>query len=543
MLKYSRLFGGMVMNYGYNEFIKKAQKETKNAVIKAMEIYASIKNKTIMCGVRELKLYEKVSISLFLASFLIDCSIKDIMTSCNIDGDIFFNCLKINKNRIKELNYEDYIDYFKEFKYLLYDLLGMELPFEKMGIESLFRSLMYDYSIKILYEASGLMKFNNLYETKEFKLIYEMLKNKSISRRSKECLEKSDSEEETKQKKEYVDLDEEYFKNNGTNNSTSKSTPKRISDYSFKTQNDSILEKYGEDLIKKEYISNPAISREEEIKNLIISLLTFEKSAVIVGEAGVGKTAIVEGLAYMIKKGEVPNLIKNIRIVKMNVSSLLQGCIYVGMFESRVEELVNELMKNPNVYLFIDELHNVIGAGSGAKKDMDLANMLKPYLDRGQIKIIGATTEAEYDEYIGKDLAFKRRFEKIVVKEPKEKTIKEILIGSIFKLEKVMNIKFVEDLELRDKVLDLIIESTDYVHRVYNDVVNNPDISLTILKKAFAYAIYNNQEEITLEDIANSIKSCDRLNESSRERYANLVLNLSFKEIKSTKKILEFKKR
>lgn len=140
-------------------------------------------------------------------------------------------------------------------------------------------------------------------------------------------------------------------------------------------------------LTNKDYIRNPAIGRENEIENLEIALLMPSKSAILVGETGVGKTAIVEGLAYKIMNGQVSNKLKNKKILKVNTSSIIQGCTFVGALEAKAEKLVQYLIKNPDTILFIAEFHTIIGAGKGNHNTLDLANILKPYLDRGQIKI------------------------------------------------------------------------------------------------------------------------------------------------------------
>jgi ATP-dependent Clp protease ATP-binding subunit ClpB len=147
----------------------------------------------------------------------------------------------------------------------------------------------------------------------------------------------------------------------------------------------SVLDSYGVDLTKKTYITNPAIAREEEIKRAMVVLLTPEKSALLVGKPGIGKTAIVEGIAYLIQKGEVPNALKGYRIISLNSTSLL-GKVMVDNKEEMVATLlVNELKKEEKTILFIDEIHTLIGSNSGP---MDLANILKSGLDRGDMKLI-----------------------------------------------------------------------------------------------------------------------------------------------------------
>ena len=189
----------------------------------------------------------------------------------------------------------------------------------------------------------------------------------------------------------------------------------------------SVLDRYGEDITKKTYITNPAIARENEIRQLILTLLTPDKSAVLVGKAGIGKTAIVEGLAYLIQKNQVPNVLIGYTIINIATSSLLGESISDGERESRAQLLVSEVMNRSKIILFIDEIHTLMGAGATNGNALDLANILKPALARGDIKLIGATTQAEYERYMIRDRAFIRRFEKIEIQEPDQETTFKIL--------------------------------------------------------------------------------------------------------------------
>ena len=191
--------------------------------------------------------------------------------------------------------------------------------------------------------------------------------------------------------------------------------------------NFSVIENYGEDLTKKVYVTNPAIAREEEIKKLMLVLLTPDKSGLLIGKAGIGKTAIVEGLAYLMQREMVPNALKGYRIVKINSTSLIGKIMINGREEMIITLLVNELKNSQNIILFIDEIHTLIGGSEDGP--MDLANILKPALDRGDIKAIGATTTEEYSTYIIKDRAFLRRFEKIEVLDDERNQYK--IIGKI----------------------------------------------------------------------------------------------------------------
>ena len=157
----------------------------------------------------------------------------------------------------------------------------------------------------------------------------------------------------------------------------------------------SILDRYAQELTSREYITDPSIGRDEEIKQVIMTLLTPEKSALLVGKAGVGKTSIVEGVAYRIQKNMVPNALQGYKIYKLNVTSLLGKTESNGQIESRVDLLVKELAARPKTILFLDETHVLVNK-DGGESGIDFANMFKAGLDRGEIKMIGATTDEEY---------------------------------------------------------------------------------------------------------------------------------------------------
>lgn len=482
----------------YKKFISEVPKESKDIILKAMEIYHLIAKKKIICNSYEnlesikkknLNDTDKKYCSLFLASLLVDGNIKKIMNDCQVESIKVFDYLKIEEQDIKSLTEEQYTKYFEEdFKILLQKL--KDARYHEHG-----RLLNSDFYAELIVAN---LVYEHVYETDIINWLY-----KDAGWNNDACSHIS--------MLKIKDVLAQKLQSN-VNNSL--------------TIDDSVLEKYGEYLTERGFLTNPAIGREKEIEQLILALLTPEKSAMIVGEAGVGKTAIVEGLAYLIQNDQVPKLLKDTKIIKINTSTLLSGCMYVGSLEKRVEEIVKELIKQTNVILFIDEIHNIIGAGSSSKQNMDLADMLKPYLERGQIKMVGATTADEYEKYIAKDPALKRRFVKIDVSEPKEIITKKILKGTIPKIEEVTKVKFDFDIRVQDEIFDYLAACTNKKHRVYNDNVANPDLSLTILKQAFAYAALYESDSVQIEHIAQSIRNCERLNESSRNKYANELINI-----------------
>lgn len=274
----------------------------------------------------------------------------------------------------------------------------------------------------------------------------------------------------------------------------------------------SMLERYGEDLTAKNYITDPAIGREGEIKQMILTLLTPEKSALLVGKPGIGKTAIVEGLAYRIIKGYVPDVLLNYQIIKINISSLIGNTTINGETENRMDALVRELSTKDNVIVFIDETHLLVNKDGG----MDFANMLKAGLDRGTIKMIGATTTEEYEHYILRDRAFLRRFQKIEVAEADKETTVEILMGTLPKLERQIGVQCAYTDYIKEKIMRFIVEMTDEYKRVYEIASRYPDICLTIVSNAFTFALYDNKKNVTLKHFYKAICNAKNIYEDAK---------------------------
>ena len=271
----------------------------------------------------------------------------------------------------------------------------------------------------------------------------------------------------------------------------------------------SILKLYGEDLTSRNYITDPSISRDEELKKLMLVLLTPEKSGLLVGKAGIGKTAIVEGLAYRINKGMVPNSLIGYRVVKVNSSALIGKMTYNGKEELVISILIEELKKQEKLILFIDEIHTLIGSQEGGP--MDLANIIKPVIDRGTVKLIGATTDIEYNTYIVRDRAFLRRFDRIDVLEPSEKDTTDILMGSLPKIEAQTGIKFKYNDYVTRMLIESIVSATSEFKRIYGLGAMYPDICFSVLTAAFSQALFKNKTTVNVEDVYNAIKTSKRI--------------------------------
>lgn len=260
------------------------------------------------------------------------------------------------------------------------------------------------------------------------------------------------------------------------------------------------LLEYGEDITDKEYITNPAIGREKEIQELIAILLTPEKSGILVGKPGIGKTAIVEGLSYRIQNGNIPVALKDYTILKLSSASLTG--IIPDTQELRIQHVVDNLKNLDRVMVFIDEIHTLIGNGENT---LDFANIFKPVIDRGTIKIIGATTSDEYDRYILRDKAFVRRFQKVEVSEPTREMNIQIMMGTYPKFEKKMGLKLKYTDFVKQNIMAFITDITSEFKRTYETSVRYPDISLTILQQAFSYAAFDNRQEVDIRDVRKAI--------------------------------------
>lgn len=324
-----------------------------------------------------------------------------------------------------------------------------------------------------------------------------------------------------------IGVDDEQY--NSTNPTDKKSNSKSET-----------LEKYGKDLtaLAKEGKIDPVIGREKEIQRVIQILSRRTKNnPCLIGEPGVGKTAIAEGLALQIAKDEVPELLRNKRIISLDLTSMVAGTKYRGDFEERIQKAVEEVKASKDIILFIDEVHTIIGAGS-AEGAVDAANILKPSLARGELQVIGATTIDEYRKYIEKDAALERRFQSILVGEPTEEEAVEILKGLRDKYEahhKVkitdeaidsavkMSSRYIADRFLPDKAIDLIDESASELRlKAFTPPQNLKEMEAEIKRlsqeKQSAVNSQNFEDAAKLRDKENELKD---LLSQEKEKWKN----------------------
>ena len=289
-----------------------------------------------------------------------------------------------------------------------------------------------------------------------------------------------------------------------------------------------LLDKYGRDLniLAQEEKIDPVIGRNHEIERVIQILSRRTKNnPILIGEPGVGKTAVTEGLAQRLINGNIPKVLASKRIISLNMASLVAGTKYRGDFEDRLKKIIDEIIENKNIILFIDEMHTLIGAGA-AEGSMDAANILKPALSRGEIQVIGATTLKEYKKYIEKDSALERRFQTIMVNEPSVEDAISILKGIRNKYEEFhcakitdeaikaavkISQRYITDRFLPDKAIDLMDEAAAKVRlKTVNIPTNISQLEQKIqdLKKAKEKAIDNQNYELaaTIRDQEIKIK-------------------------------------
>lgn len=314
------------------------------------------------------------------------------------------------------------------------------------------------------------------------------------------------------------------------------------------------LNQFGSDLTKLAESGklDPVIGRKDEIERVIQILSRRTKNnPCLIGEPGVGKTAVVEGLAQKIISQDVPEILKNKRVVSVDISSMVAGAKYRGDFEERIKKSLNEVKKAGDVILFIDEIHTIVGAGA-AEGAIDAANIMKPLLARGEIQVVGATTLNEYRKYIEKDAALERRFQPITVNEPNLDDSIQILKGIRDKYEAHHNVKisdeaieaavnlssrYINDRFLPDKAIDLIDEASSKARlRAYTEPENikkiEENLSNTKKEKEEAITIQDFEKAATLRDKEHSLKDeLEKQKAKWRDKNTKNIINITAEDI------------
>lgn len=273
---------------------------------------------------------------------------------------------------------------------------------------------------------------------------------------------------------------------------------------------------YGTILTERKYTNQPAYGREDEIKRLILTLATDKKLPLLIGPSGVGKTTIVDQLAYQIINNEVPNFLKDKPIYEVNMSNIIAGTNLRGDFEKNMKEVMDMALKY-NMLLFIDEFHTVFGAGAGTNDRTDGASMIKNYIDRNGLQVIGATTTGEYEAYMVSD-PLKRRFEVIRVNELDDEKLFEVitnLLKTIAKKKKVTISEYFN--ENMNRIINILITLTKDKNRKYDDKIYNPDLVIGIIDRAFAYTLVSDDIILDVKHLIMAIEDNERLYPTAKE--------------------------
>jgi replication-associated recombination protein RarA len=220
---------------------------------------------------------------------------------------------------------------------------------------------------------------------------------------------------------------------------------------------------------------------------------------------------------------------------------MVSGCGIVGDIEKRMKNILDEVIRRENIILFFDEMHTAFGTGKGKDGTLDIANILKPYVDRGQIKMIGATTTKEYDEYFESDPAFKRRYEKVIIKEPDDSALYEIISCVMDGEESILNVSLSNNIN-KDKLIESLIRLTMKNHRDQLNMEYNPALVLSILKKAYSYAVYNEHDYLDINDIEEAISKCSLVSKPAKDEFLRYEKDLFIENNKVKSKIIEFNK-
>lgn len=286
------------------------------------------------------------------------------------------------------------------------------------------------------------------------------------------------------------------------------------------------INKYGCILNDKNYLGHPAIGRDKEIYDIIISLAQTNKLPLLVGTPGVGKTSIIDEIAYMIKYNMVPDFLKYKKIYEVSPFNIIAGTSFRGDMEKNMLEIINYCIEN-NTILFIDEFHLIYGTGSTRDSQTDIASILKNYIDRYNLMVIGTITDIEYEKYMSND-PLKRRFDIIKVNEPINDILYNIIINKMEQFSNSKNISISNEIiNNKNIIIDILLDLTKEKNRVYNDKVSNPDLVVSIIDKSFAYSLVDNSNTLELKHLISSIKSCERIYPSSKESAISKLNNLS----------------
>lgn len=458
-------------------------------------------------------------------TFRILCEELETINLTNKNGDIFYHILINNKNISEEDKKTILVNGKNNY---------LNINLANGSKETIFHLLVKNYPI---YIVSGFISFlctigfnfnNNLLSKRE--LSYYLVNKTNYNENDRNyILEMIDMEREFGQEK---------YKNMKQNDSSSKINEDK------KIEIDKDIVGLGTIMNEKMYFNEPAIKREQELRRIMVSLASEKKSPLIVGASGVGKTALVDELAYLIQEGKTPDFLRGKMIFESSVNMIVAGTRYRGDFEENMQKLMNFVVKN-NGILFLDEIHTIFGAGATeSDRTNDMSSIIKSYMDRLGLKIIGTTTDIEYNKYIANN-PLKRRFEVIKVEEVNNEDLKEIIRDYLDKTGKIRQIFLDHIKEEYNSIINILIEGTSKNHRRYDDMLCNPDLAIGIIDKALAYAVCYDREYLEIEHFILAIRDNERIYDSAKDsmiRGLNYLDNNKGREnIKKKSLVINFK--
>ena len=342
----------------------------------------------------------------------------------------------------------------------------------------------------------------------------------------------------------------EFRKNLDNNQKENSNDKNKIEDYELKYNTGGLFDdgpimqklksrnNYGTFLTDYDYLNEPAIGRKKEIESLIVSLAIEQKIPLLIGPSGTGKTAIVDELAYLIQNDYVPNFIKDKSILEVSVGSIVSGTTFRGSLEKRIKEIAEYALKNDSI-LFIDEFHSLKGAGAATEDKNDALSILREYTDRRGLKVIGATTEDSYDEILSSS-DLKRRFEIIKVSKLPNNVLMQIIEKTIIDNAEKYNVEISENIiNNMNDICEILLEATDIKHLVYNDIVNNPDLVISIINKSFAYTIVNEEDIYDLKHLILALDINERIYDTTKQETIKKLKSLQ--NVKTKKKTIIYK--